>query len=319
LHTQETSISPIMSLTKAVGSEKVPLIRDNPALRSYYESRESYIVYELILRGTHHFGYYNKDTYWPFPVGPSLRRMEAKMLSLLELPKDSRILDAGCGFAHVALYMAQHGMRVTAIDIIDHHVTKARRNVMRAGLSKEQVTVQKMDYHHLESIPSNSHDGVYTMQAMGHATDPETALAGFFRIMKPGGKIALIEVERRRDPEAETEEDELSEHLKLVNEYTVMPTNEASWEGYFKQLLEKSGFVDVEVRDFSENIRPQLRLFYALVIVPWFFIRLLGMEKYFVNMICATSGYVGQPRWRFLAISAIKPGTDLKSEAAKTK
>ena len=244
--------------------------------------------------------------------------MEAKVLTILGLPRNSLILDAGCGFAHVAIYMAQHGMRVTAIDIIDRHVTKARRNVVRAGLSKEEVIVQKMDYQHLESMRDSSHDGVYTLQAMGHATDPEAAMASFFRILKPGGRIALIEVERRRDPDAEIPRDELSEHLKLVNEYTVMPTNEASWEGYFKQLLEKSGFVDVEVQDLSENIRPQLRLFYALVIVPWFFIRLLGIEKYFVNMICATSGYVGQPRWRFLGISANKPVTNSTSKAEET-
>ncbi|KAF7560695.1 hypothetical protein G7046_g3450 [Stylonectria norvegica] len=308
-----------MSPPKDIGpSEAGPIIGDNPALQAYYESQESWIVYEVILRGCHHFGYYDKDTYWPFPIGRSLRRMEQKLLDVLSLPAGSQILDAGCGFGSVPLYLAKHGkMRVTAIDNIDHHVTKAQQNVVFSGIPKGQITVQKMDYQHLETIPSESHDGVYTLQAMGHATSPKAAMKGFFRITKPGGRIALVESQRYREPQAEDPDDQLSADLRLVNEYTSMPTNEASWEGYFKELLEEAGFVDVEVRDWSENIRPQLRLFYSLVVVPWFFIKLFGLEKRFVNMICATSGFIGQPRWKFVAISATKPGGNI--EGAKTK
>ncbi|KAK7423206.1 hypothetical protein QQZ08_009203 [Neonectria magnoliae] len=306
-----------MSSTGVSGPSKAPAIRANPALQTYYESQESYLVYEVVLRGSHHFGFYEKDTYWPFPVGRSLERMEAKLLSALALPSGSQILDAGCGFGPVAISMAKKGMRVTAIDIIDHHVTKARRNVEKAGLPKGQVTVEKMDYQHMESIADESHDGVYTLQAMGHATDAKAAAAGFFRILKPGGRIAFFEAQRSRTSDDYDEGDELAGHLKLVNEYTAMPTNELSREDYFKDLLEDAGFVDVEVRDYSENIRPQLRLFYALVVVPWFFIRLLGLEKNFTNMICATSGYIGQPRWKFVGVSATKPGPGI--EGAKTK
>ncbi|KAF7546392.1 hypothetical protein G7Z17_g8467 [Cylindrodendrum hubeiense] len=306
-----------MPPTEASGPDKGPTIGENAALRTYYESQESYLVYEVILRGSHHFGYYDKDTYWPFPIGSSLQRMEAKLLSALALPSGSQILDAGCGFGHVAISMAKKGMRVTAIDVIDHHVAKAQRNVENGGLPKGQVVVQKMDYQQLGSIPGESHDGVYTLQAMGHATDAKAAAAGFFRILKPGGRIAFFEAQRSRISDTEDEGDELAGHLKLVNEYTAMPTNELSREDYFKDLLVDAGFVDVEVRDYSENIRPQLRLFYSLVVVPWFFIRLLGLEKRFTNMICATSGFIGQPRWKFVGISATKPGPDI--EGAKTK
>nr|P0DO33.1 RecName: Full=S-adenosyl-L-methionine-dependent Diels-Alderase iliD; AltName: Full=C-methyltransferase iliD; AltName: Full=Ilicicolin H biosynthesis cluster protein D; AltName: Full=Pericyclase iliD [Neonectria sp. DH2] len=223
-----------MTSTEAAGTGKAPAIRANPALQTYYESQESYLVYEVVLRGSHHFGFYEKDTYWPFPVGRSLERMEAKLLSALALPSGSQILDAGCGFGPVAISMAKKGMRVTAIDIIDHHVTKARRNVEKAGLPKGQVTVEKMDYQHLESIASESHD------------DAKAAATGFFRILKPGGRIAFFEAQRSRTSGDYDEGDELAGHLKLVNEYTAMPTNELSREDYFKDLLEDAGFVDVE-------------------------------------------------------------------------
>jgi sterol 24-C-methyltransferase len=234
--------------------------------------------------------------------------MQAKVLSLLALPAGSRILEAGCGHARVALYMAQHGMRITAIDILDHHMTEARRNVASAVLPKGQVTVKKMDYHHVESIPSESHDGVYTVQALGHATHLETALAGFYRILKPGGRIALVEAERRREHEGERMGDELSKKMKLVNEYVGYPTNELSRKGYFKELVENAGFVDVEVRDYSENILPMLRMCYLMMIVPYFFVKLFGLEKHFVTMFAVIHGYAGRARWRFIAVSATKPG-----------
>lgn len=65
-----------MSSMEASGSSKGPVIGDHAALRTYYESQESYLVYEVVLRGSHHFGYYDKDTYWPFPIGRSLQRSE---------------------------------------------------------------------------------------------------------------------------------------------------------------------------------------------------------------------------------------------------
>ncbi|KAL7947128.1 hypothetical protein V8C42DRAFT_319709 [Trichoderma barbatum] len=46
---------------------------DNVALRAYYESWDSRIVYQVIMGGTQHFGYWEKDTYWPFPLRSKLR------------------------------------------------------------------------------------------------------------------------------------------------------------------------------------------------------------------------------------------------------
>jgi hypothetical protein len=43
-------------------------------LQSYYESWESYFGYQLMLGGAQHYGYYDADTHWPFPMGRSLQR-----------------------------------------------------------------------------------------------------------------------------------------------------------------------------------------------------------------------------------------------------
>lgn len=55
-------------------AKKDQSIQVNSELKSYYESWDSRIVYQVIMGGTQHFGYWDKDTYFPFPLTPQLRR-----------------------------------------------------------------------------------------------------------------------------------------------------------------------------------------------------------------------------------------------------
>lgn len=289
-----------------------PSISPNPDLKSYYESLESRLGYRLVLGGTRHFGYYDKDTSWPFPVGRALRAMEENMFRKLDLPEGSQVLDGGCGVGHVAIYMARRGLRVTGIDLIDHHIAKAKRNIARSGLPSGQVTVQKMDYHHLESIGDQSHDGIYTMETFVHATEPERALAGFYRILKPGGRLAMFEYDHTVGVEEHIPKN-VAEDMHKVNKYAAMPTNARSHDGVFTKMLEDAGFTDVKVEDYSKNIRPMLRLFYVLACIPHFFIRILRLERFFINTVAGAQGYLYQDHWRYVAISASKPGAQIGS------
>ncbi|GAB1318463.1 27-O-demethylrifamycin SV methyltransferase [Madurella fahalii] len=277
----------------------------NPQLESYYASLESRIGYRLVLGGTRHFGYWDRDTYWPFPISASLRAMEDKLAEALALPKGAEVLDAGCGVGHVAIRMAKtHGLRVSAIDIIDHHIAKARRNVARSGLPDGVITVRQMDYHDLGSLPARSCDGVYTIETFVHATNPEAVLAGFHRILRPGGHIALFEYEHEFSHEST---DEMAASLRKINQYAAMPTNARSQPGVFKRMLEDAGFENVVVRDYSENIKPMTRFFFILAIVPYFLVRLLRLERYFINTVTGVQSYRGRKHWRYVAISASKP------------
>jgi hypothetical protein len=44
-----------------------PHINDNCQVQAYYCGLESRIGYQLLLGGTRHFGFYERDTWWPFP------------------------------------------------------------------------------------------------------------------------------------------------------------------------------------------------------------------------------------------------------------
>jgi sterol 24-C-methyltransferase len=172
--------------------EKEPLINEKQSLQDYYASLKSRIGYRFVLGGTRHFGFYARGTYWPFPIGKALRAMEDNLLGTVDLEKGSKVLDVGCGAGYVAIHLAKEGYRVHEIDVVDHHIVKARRNIKAQGL-EGRISVTKGDYHHLDAFADDSFDGTYTMETFVHATEPEVAAVEFFRIIRPGGSIAMYE------------------------------------------------------------------------------------------------------------------------------
>jgi sterol 24-C-methyltransferase len=306
-----------MSALTEESSEKNPTINPNPQLQSYYQSAESRVGYRLLLGGTRHFGYYDEDTYWPFPLSKALRNMEDKLAEALDLPRGSRVLDAGCGVGHVAIHMAKtRGFCVEAIDVTDHHVDKAVGNFQRAKLPHGQLRAHKMDYHNLETLDSESFDGIYTMETFVHATDPKAVLQGFYRLLGPGGRLVQFEYDHNLANNTETSSQatnapsaKLVASMDKVNNYAAMPTNAISHPGVFKLMLEEAGFTDVVVRDYSENIVPMTRFFFLLAWIPCLFVRLFGLERWFINTVAGVESYRGRKHWHYIAISATKPGT----------
>ncbi|KAL4914436.1 S-adenosyl-L-methionine-dependent methyltransferase [Aspergillus aurantiobrunneus] len=217
--------------------EQEALINSNPRLQGYYQSLESRIGYRLLLGGTRYFGFYENDILWPFPISRALRAMENKLAASLDLPSGAYVLVAGCGVAHVATNLiTKYGFKVEGIDVIEHHLVKSKRNIARSGLLEHQIAAQKMDYHHLEMFGAETFDGVYTMESFIHAPDPETALARFFQVLRPGGHLSLFEY----DHEIHDDSPELV--VSFINEIAAMPTNARSHRGVFKQMLEDAGF-----------------------------------------------------------------------------
>lgn len=290
-----------------------PIINSNPQLQAYYDSLESRIGYRLFLGDTRHFGFYSRDTYWPFPINRALRAMEDELAASLNLPPCSYVLDAGCGVGHVAIHLAtNYGFKVRAIDIVQHHLDKARRNVAQSGLPKDQVEVQKMDYHHLESLLDKSFDGIYAMETIVHATEPEAVLASFYRILRPGGRLSIFAYDHDmldNSPEACS--------MRMINDVAAMPTNTLSRPGMYQRMLEDIGFTNLAVRDYSRNIRPMTRLFYVVAYIPYLIITLLGLERYFINTVAGVQTYRGYGHWRYINIIATKPGGPIEAPEAR--
>lgn len=290
-----------------------PNVRQNPSLQRYYSSLESRIGYRFFLGGTRHFGFYSPGTKWPFPINDALRRMEDHLFDSLQLQPGSKVLDAGCGVGHVAMHLARKGLQIQGIDFMPSHVKWARQNIQTNGLD-ERVAVRWMDYHDLDGLQDTSFDGVYTMETFVHATDPSKALGEFFRVLRPGGRIALYEYDHPDFGDIAVKDrpkglESLKAAADQINQNASMPSNTAFKQGVLQAMLEEQGFEDVVVTDLSDNIKPMLRLFFLVAYVPYLVICLLGLQAWFVNTQAAVEGYriLDKGLWRYVVVTARKP------------
>ncbi|KAL1846521.1 hypothetical protein Plec18170_009100 [Paecilomyces lecythidis] len=236
--------------------------------------------------------------------------MEDKLAASLNLPSGAYVLDAGCGVGHVAIHLAtQYGFKVQGIDVIEHHLEKARHNIAQKKL-RNQVEVRKMDYHHLESFSNETFDGIYTMETFVHATNPEAVLRGFHRLLRPGGHLSMFEYDHSMIDDST---EKMAQSMRKINEIAAMPTNDRSHPGVFQKMLEDAGFTDIVIRDYSDNIRPMTRLFFIIAYIPFLIVTFLGLERYFINTVAGVQSFRGHGHWRYVAISATKPGFAIES------
>jgi ubiquinone/menaquinone biosynthesis C-methylase UbiE len=231
--------------------------------------------------------------------------MESRLYEALGLGNGAKVLDAGCGVGHVAIYLAQRGLRIHGIDVVSSHLKKARKNVKANGLD-DRIQLDIADYQDLHILEDSTFDGVYTMETFVHATDPSVALEEFHRVLKPGGKLALFEYDHAASNDLPSE---VLKNMMEVNKHAAMPANQSFEPGVLEQLLSEAGFEDVRIEDISENIMPMLWLFYIVAYIPYLLIKLFGLRSHFINTMAAAEGYEAMKKryTRYIIVTARKP------------
>lgn len=268
----------------------------------YYRTPESRVLYALLLGGTKHYGYFRPGDA-PWRLRAAMRRMEDLLAATLRLPASARVLDAGCGVGDVAARLARkHGLHVTGIDILDFNLAAARRRTRRRRLD-DKLAFRHMDYADL-AFPDGSFDGVYTMETLVHSDRVEDVLAGFHRVLKPGGRVVLFEYSR--EPAA-TIDPRAADVLRQVNAAAELPAWSRFDHGLLEQLLAAAGFVDVHAEDLSSRMLPMLRVFAVLGWLPYTVCRLLGQPAAVVNFMAGVEFYRHQNAWRYNVYQATRP------------
>ena len=119
--------------------------------------------------------------------------------ALLRLMPPMVIADLGAGDGSFSLLLAQNAEKVIAIDssakMIEFAQEQAHRN-----------HIKNVDYRlgDMEELPIHdaSVDIVFFSQSLHHALHPDRAVAEAARILKPGGRIAILDLAKHRFEEA---------------------------------------------------------------------------------------------------------------------
>ncbi|GAM90343.1 hypothetical protein ANO11243_083860 [Dothideomycetidae sp. 11243] len=270
-------------------------------VEKYYSRLETKLGFRMLLGGASHHAYYRKSTTSPFPLSEGLRAMEDRLMLKLGARPGDKVMDAGCGTGVVAMHLAEYGIRVTGIDILPEHIAKANEYAEAANV-RDTVRFVRGDIQQI-GTEADSFDGVFAMEVLSQVVDVPVALQEMYRVLKPGRKIAIFDIEHKK---LEDMDDAVARSA-----YVVKRAIGGHWAdfGSYKTWLEEVGFVDVQIEDLSENIAPMGRLFRALSAVPYAIIQPLGLSKHFPNMYAGHNMYSNAARknWKYLAISAKKP------------
>ena len=113
----------------------------------------------------------------------------AEILSLLELPAGSRILDAPCGHGRIARRLAAAGMEVTGVDLSPAYLERARSD---PHTSANAVTYVEGDVRHLP-VEGPFDAVVCWLNSFGYYDDADChrVLEEFHRVLRPEGKVAI--------------------------------------------------------------------------------------------------------------------------------
>jgi ubiquinone/menaquinone biosynthesis C-methylase UbiE/DNA-binding transcriptional ArsR family regulator len=171
--------------------------------------------------------------------------------ALLRLMPPMEIADLGAGDGSFSLLLAQNATRVIAVDASAKMIEFAREQAQRNQ-------VKNVDYRlgDMEELPidDGAVDLVFFSQSLHHALHPNRALCEAARILRPGGRIAVLDLAKHRFEEArEIYADE--------------------WLGFseaeLESKLEEAGFVKVQTSIvYKEDKAPHFQTLLAVAHKP---------------------------------------------------
>jgi ubiquinone/menaquinone biosynthesis C-methylase UbiE len=129
--------------------------------------------------------------------GPDL----AELVAAAALTGAERVLDLGCGAGHTALNIAPKAAEVVAVDVTQEMLDVA------AGLARERglanVRFERADVLALP-FDDATFDLVTSRYSAHHYADPARALAEAARVLRPGGRMLLVDTIAPEDPALDT-------------------------------------------------------------------------------------------------------------------
>jgi SAM-dependent methyltransferase len=115
----------------------------------------------------------------------------ARMLDLLRLQSGDVLVDLACGAGGPGLWAAQQtGATLIGVDPAGTGLATARQRAQDVGLA-DRASFQHGTFEHT-NLDDRSADAIMTIEAFQYAPDKRAALTEFARVLRPGGRVAIV-------------------------------------------------------------------------------------------------------------------------------
>ena len=111
----------------------------------------------------------------------------------LSLAEGKRVLDAACGEGYGSALLARCARHVLGVDISIEAISHANK---RYAAQQENLSFRQADVAALDALPSASFDLICSFETLEHLQAQEAMLAGFRRLLAPGGVLLVSTPDR---------------------------------------------------------------------------------------------------------------------------
>ncbi len=132
-------------------------------------------------------------------LGLPAAEVEAALLSLLPPSPIARLLDIGTGTGRLLEMLAPHVHGAVGVDASRAMLALARARLGQPGL--RHCSVRLADMYRLP-MDHAGFDAAVMQMVLHHAEDPAAALAEAARVLRPGGRLMVVDLDRHDDAEA---------------------------------------------------------------------------------------------------------------------
>jgi tocopherol O-methyltransferase len=179
----------------------------------------------------------------------AIRNMDRLVAEELALAPGSRVLDAGCGVGGTSLLLAEEfGLEMVGITVSSVQLARARRRAATTGAAVPPVFVLA-DYLQT-GFPAGSFDGMFGIESVCYAESKPAFLAEAFRLLRPGGRLVVLDGFLCRPPLGRREQKDCRRFMDGVALTHLAGVEE------FHADLRAAGFEDVRCTDLHAEIMP---------------------------------------------------------------
>jgi len=193
------------------------------------------------------------------------RRWRTRAVSRLAIPPQGRVLDVATGTGDVALEIAERtdpSVRIVGLDLTPGMLVVGQQKVA-ATRHRDRITLVSGPCEAIP-LPDTCFDGVTIAFGIRNVVDREAGLREMFRVLKPGGRLVVLEFSTPGNPVFRAIYHFyfhrvlplLGGLLSKRSAYSYLPDSVSKFPDRetFKAMLAEAGFTDLWHRDLTFGI-----------------------------------------------------------------